>query len=115
MNKVKFIVDMDGVLPYVEIPPGPRSKHKLSKCQSTRPESPLEKFHELLAHYANGGMAPMLADTLTLGGTAEYNVKRRYRAAINKARLEGEDLNIPVGYQDAPWFFDHSFLEVLNN
>jgi hypothetical protein len=49
-----------------EIPPGPRSTHGLWKWRCDRPESPLKKFHELLAHFGNSGMNKHPSDTLSL-------------------------------------------------
>jgi hypothetical protein len=99
---------------YQKIPPGKRSTHGLSKWKCTRPESPLEKFHELLAHFGNSGMNQGLADTLTLGGTTEFNCKMRWKAKINKQKLAGEIVDIPVDFIDLPRFYDHSFLHYLN-
>jgi hypothetical protein len=101
---------------YFCLPPGPRSTHGLSKYKCSRPESHLEKFHEGLAHYANTGMSAQLADTLTLGGTTEYNVKKRWKAKINQQRLDDvSSVNIPTAFIDLPLFYDHSFLQYLND
>ena len=51
--------------------------HQLPKWQSNRPESGLEKFTEFLAHLANTGSGKELADSLSVGGTADHNVKAR--------------------------------------
>jgi hypothetical protein len=99
---------------YSKIPPGPRSTHQLPKWQAERPESPLERFHELLAHFANTGTNPELADALCLRGTTEYNVVCRYKLQINKAKLQGQDLPHPRYLDNQPPFFDHSMLWHLN-
>jgi hypothetical protein len=49
--------------------PGPRLTHGMSKWKFDRPELPVEKFHELLAHFGNFGMNKTLANTLTLEDT----------------------------------------------
>jgi hypothetical protein len=51
-----------------EMLPGKRSTHGLSKWRCDRPEWPLEKFHELLAHFGNSGMNLELSDILEVGG-----------------------------------------------
>ena len=114
LKKVHHASDVPGMDMYQKIPPGPRSTHGLPKWKCDRPESPLEKFHELLAHFGNSGMNRKLADTLTLGGTTEYNVKMRWKAKINKRRLAGEIVDIPGDFVDLPRFFDHSLLHYLN-
>jgi hypothetical protein len=99
---------------YIEIPAGKTSSHGLSKWQSKHPESALEKGHESLAHYANGRCAPEFGDILTLGGMAAHNVRRRWICKVNELKLKGEEVNIPVEYQDQPPFWDHSYLGYLN-
>jgi hypothetical protein len=119
MKKVKHASDHPGVQMYTRIPPGPRSTHGLSKWHSDRPESPLEKFHELLAHFANTRTNPDLADGLSLGGTTEYNVKCRWKAHVNNRKIESNSpaqyFKIPGHFEDQPRFFDHSYLGVLNS
>jgi hypothetical protein len=112
-KKVRHVSDVPNLAMYQRIPPGPRSTHGLSKWKCDRPESPLEKFHELMAHFGNTGMEKELADTLTLGGTTEYNVKQRWKATI---RLDGAVANkIPSSFVDLPQFYDHSLLLYLND
>jgi hypothetical protein len=77
LKKVHHASDVPGMEMCQEILPGKRSTHGLSKWRYGRPESPLEKFHELLAHFGNSGMNPELSNILELGGTAEFNVKMR--------------------------------------
>ncbi len=55
-----------------------------------------------------------LCDTLTLGGTTEFNCKMRWKAKINKRKLAGEIVDIPGDFVDLPRFYDHSFLHYLN-
>jgi hypothetical protein len=69
LKKVHHALDVPGMDMYQEILPGPRSTQGLLKWKCDRPKSPLEKFHELLAHFGNLGMNKGLADTLMLGGT----------------------------------------------
>ena len=77
LEKVEHAEDPNKIDLYTEIPAGKASSHGLSKWQSKRPELALEKGHESLAHYANGGCAPEFADILTLGGMAAHNVQRQ--------------------------------------
>ena len=99
---------------YHKIPAGKRSTHKLPKWASLRPESRLEKFHELLAHMANSGMNAGLSDALTLGGTSEHNIKCRWKHFVNLERLADKEIKIPVHFIDEPQFWDHSLLGYLN-
>jgi hypothetical protein len=114
LKKVQHTSDVPGLAMYQEIPPGPRSTHGLSKWKCDRPESSLELFHGLMANYGNSGMNKRLADTLILGGTAEFNCKMRWKAKINKRKLAGESVDIPGDFVDLPRFYDHSYLHYLN-
>ncbi len=67
LKKVHHAWDVPGMHMYQEIPPGLRLTNGLLKWKCDRPESPLEKFQELLTHFGNLGMNKGLADTLTLG------------------------------------------------
>ena len=98
----------------LKIPAGKASSHGLPKWQSKHPESTLEKGHESLAHYANGGCAPEFADILTLRGMAAHNIQRRWICKMNDIKLKGQEVTIPVEYQDQPPFWDHSYLGYLN-
>jgi hypothetical protein len=113
-KKVKWVQDPPNMAMYREIPAGKRSTHQLPKWLSNRPESGLEKFHELLAHLANTGSGRVLADALTLGGTGNHNVKARWKEEINKQKLLGEDMHGTQEYMDQPEFYDHSYLDLLN-
>ena len=112
--KVQHVSDVPGLEMYREVPPGPRTTHGLSKWLSDRPEAALEKYHEYLAHLANTGSNPDLADPLTLGGTAEFNVKQRWKSWLNKKKLEQQDPGIPGHFEEEPRFWDHSLLNHLN-
>ena len=114
MKKVHYVSDNPDGHYYQEIPPGPRTTHGLSKWKTDRPESPLEKFHEILAHFANSGMKPELADALTLGGTCEYNVKQRYKNEMEAHHRVHPENNINSVFGYLPLHFDHSFLHFLN-
>jgi hypothetical protein len=110
-KKVKWVQDM-----YRQIPAGKRSAHQLSKWQSkNRLEPGLEKFHEFCAHLANTGCGKKLADALTLGGTADHNIKARWREHVNKQKLLGKDIHGTVEYLEEPEFYDHSYLDLLNH
>jgi hypothetical protein len=113
-KKVKWVPDPPNMAMYREIPPGKRSTHQLSKWLSNRPESGLEKFHELLAHLANTGCGKVLADALTLGGTANHNVKARWKEQVNKKQLLGQEIHGTLDYSGEPEFYDHSYLDLLN-
>lgn len=110
MNKVKHVSDLEGHIYYQEIPAGPQSTHGLSRWRSDRPESPLEKFHEILAHFANSGMKAELADALMLGGTCEYNVKQRFKSWLEESQRKGQS-----SWSKAPMHYDHAFLHHLNS
>jgi hypothetical protein len=114
LEKVEHAKDPNEIDMYTEIPVGKASSHGLSRWQSKHPESALEKGHKLLAHYANGGCAPQLADILTLGGMAAHNVQRRWICKLNELKWKGQQVNIPIEYQDQPPFWDHSYLIYLN-
>ena len=92
-NKVKWVQDPPNMQMYRKIPAGKKSIHQLPKWLSNRPESGLEKFHELLAHLANTGCGKVLADALTLSGTANHNVKARWKEQVNKQKLLGQDIH----------------------
>ena len=114
IKKVKYVSDPPTQNMYKRIPPGPRSSHNLPKWKSTRPESNLEKFHERLAHLANTGCKPKLADAITLRGTAEYNVSCRWREFVNRRKLDGKKIDVPCHFEDIPRHRDHSLLDLLN-
>jgi hypothetical protein len=114
LNKVRYASDPDEKSMYTKIPAGPRSSHGLPKYESNRPESSLEKYHESMAHYANGGCSKELADGLIMAGTAAHNVRRRWKATLNNRKLQGKIVGIPVEFQGIPRFNDHSELSALN-
>ena len=113
-KKVKWVQDPPNMKMYKKIPAGKRSTHQLPKWLSNRPESGLEKFHEFLAHLANTGSGSVLADALTLGGTANHNVKARWKEQVNKQKLLGQDIHGTQEYAEEPEFYDHSYLDLLN-
>jgi hypothetical protein len=98
------VTDVDS---YKRIDPGPGSRHKLPKWKSKRPKSSLEQVHRFLAHFGNRGMNKRLADTITLGGAAEYNLKQRRKHGT-------KPVGIPSGFANKQRFYDHSFLQFLN-
>ena len=118
-NKVSFANDVENM--YNRIPPGPKSTHGLPKWQSTRPESSLEKYHEKLANFGNGGTNKKRTHLLILRGTCAWNCKMRWRYEINRRKIECEKkqqsaiLNLPpVQWEDTPPYLDHSYLDYLN-
>jgi hypothetical protein len=113
-TEVQWVADPRNIEMYRKIPAGKRSLHQLPKWLSNRPESGLEKFHEHLAHLANTGSGKELADALTLGGTADHNVRARWREHVNKSKLLGQEIPGSLEHLDEPRFFDHSRLEALN-
>ena len=64
---------------------------------------------------ANTGSQNDLADALTLGWTADQNVKARWREQIKEQKLLGEDINRTVKYSEELELYDHScYLHLLN-
>jgi hypothetical protein len=113
-TKVQWVADPRNIEMHQKIPAAKRSLHQLPKWLSNRPESGLENFHEHLAHLANAGSGKELADALTLGGTADHNVRARWREHVNKSKLLGQEIPGSLEHLDEPRFFDHSRLEALN-
>lgn len=114
IGKVQWVADPPGLMMYREIPAGKKSTHQLPKWLSNRPESGLEKFHELLANMANTGSGKELADALTLAGTGDHNNKARWKEYVNNKKLSGVEIPGTVEYEDEPPFWDHSYLDLLN-
>jgi hypothetical protein len=114
LKKAHHASDVPGVSMCQETSPGPRSTHGLSKWKCKRPESPLEAFHAFLANCGDTGMQCELADTVTLGGSMEFNVKMRWKHSMNNKKLAGETVDVPGDFIDSPRFYDHSFLHHLN-
>jgi len=115
IKKLKHVLDTERDVPYFEIPPSKNSTHGLSKWGSTRPESALEKFHELLAHFANGNCRPELADAIILRGAAEYNARQRWIADCRRDRRENTQSVTRKRFQDTrPPFLNHLYLDWLN-
>ena len=56
----------------------------------------------------------MLADALTFGGTADFNIKARWKEHVNKQKLLGKDIHGTLEYSEEPPFYDHSYLDLLN-
>jgi hypothetical protein len=99
-------------------PPGPRSTHGLSEWKCDQPELPLEKCHELLAHFGNSGMNKHLSDILsTLEGATEFNIRMRWKAKVSKRKSDGEMFEmfeILFSFDELPRHYDNSFLQHLN-
>ena len=113
-NIAMYLQDPIGIEMYQEIKPGPRASktHGMSTWKSLRPESFLEYFHQLLAHFANTGMNKKLADTITMRGTAEYNVSARFRTAVERGEIDRDD--VPWHFKHIDIFQDHTLLNWLN-
>jgi hypothetical protein len=114
LTKTFWVSDPQDITMYKPIPAARNAKHKLPKWHSNRPESALEKFHEALATYANGGTGRELADVLTLSGTSDHNIRCRWKEHQNARRLDGELQDEFVHFEEEPPFWDHSLLGVIN-
>ena len=115
-GKAHHIQDPIGIKMYVRVSPGKLSKHKVPVQLSRRPESKLESFHGTLAHFANLGMRADLAMLLTMRGSTEYNQKQEKKL---ERILDGYDDDTGAKYMrgyllDQPKFYNHAFLEYLN-
>ncbi len=109
LGKVDHIGDLpEQFAPYRFIPAGPNSTHGLPTYESLRPESALEKFHHLLAHFGNIGMSKDLADTILLRGIAEDNVRIQHQQ-------HPKNPDVPSRFEDEPEYFDHSQLYWINS
>ena len=115
MKKVEHAAEPSEIDFYTKIPPPKKSPNQLTRWQSMRPESSLEKSHESLAHFANTSMKPVLAEILTLAGVAQRNVVCRWKYHLNQYRLQGHEPHMPVHFADVPRHLDHSLLHALNN
>jgi hypothetical protein len=93
----------------------PFLKHGLcKKWVAKKGESSLEKFHHLLAHFANQGMCCELSDSVGLWGTARYNLKLDWKGTAISERPE-ENGSISSCFRDTPCFYDHSVLAEINS
>ena len=115
MRKVKYVLDSKQATIYLPVPPAKDSSHNLVVWRTNRPESSLEKFHELLAHFGNGSMRKEYADALIYHGTAEYNITCRLKKRHNQQLLEGLATSGPKWQWNVPTFFDHSMLYFINH
>jgi hypothetical protein len=114
LGKVEHVEDQNNIDMYSEIPAGKASSHGLSKWQSKHPELALDMGHKLLIHYANGRCTPEFADILALGGMVAHNVQRHWICKMNELKLNGEELSNLVEYKDQQPFWNHSYLQYLN-
>ena len=57
VKKVKYIQDPENFEIYLQVKPTPKSKNGLTRWISKHPESGLEQFHGMLAHFGNTGMS----------------------------------------------------------
>jgi hypothetical protein len=100
---------------YFVIPPNPNSTHGLYEYLSLRGESSLESFHNLLAHFANGGMRNSLADNLNLTGTARYNLTIRHKLRIGNSMSLEQRRKMPGAWETVVPYFNHSELSWINS
>lgn len=112
-GKLEFALDCEAEIQYEEIPAPAGSKHGLSTFKSNRPESALEKFHELLAHYSNAGCGDEMADVLLQRGWAEHNVVARHRQMCQKKRQILQSTQLKK-MDKTPIFMDHSMMHFIN-
>ena len=110
MENVKYLPEIVGDC-YRKIEASAKSKHGLARCVSEKGESSLEKFHHLLAHFANMGMRRTLADSLNLRGTARYNLKLWHKLFLDKSCSQEV---VPSHFQDEPCFLSHLKLKEIN-
>ena len=113
-KKVRYAADPPNFKIYRKIPPPKKSIHRLPTFISLRPESGLEKAHHSMGHFANTGMRPLLADSLTFGGIADGNVKKRWILEKYQRQLAGYESDTPLHFSDDPLYLDHSELIFLN-
>ena len=113
-ENVKYVLDTNDPSPYVEVIAPIGATHHLSTWKCTRPESHLEKFHEKVAHFGNGGMREELADALILRGTALHNLKCRHEIKMRKQRASDRQPKCPVWQDNVPMFQDELHLDYLN-
>jgi hypothetical protein len=116
MTKVKYVLDSERATAYTKIAPSKAAKHRLTAWRSNRPESNLERFHGLLAHYANNGMRAEYADTLNLRGIAKYNQQQRQKFVKNNNKMiqAHDERTCPVWMEKHLLHIDHSLLHYLN-
>ena len=95
---------------YNEVETSKKDEHGCISYTSKRGESTLESFHDRVAHFANGGMRPSLADILNLRGTAQYNRTVRHK----RKAIDGPKTNRPAGWRPHVDYFDHCDLDVVN-
>jgi hypothetical protein len=87
-GKVQHIQDLTRIEMYAELPHGPRTTCGLSKYLSHCPESTLEKFHEAIAHFANTGMEPKLADCMgQLNITCSVDTESKSKSLVDVEKL----------------------------
>ena len=108
-GKVAYVLDHEGAATYRGVKSS--AEHGLTEWRSSRAESSLEKFHELLAHI---GCKLEFANALIARGTALHNVGARWRYDCMVQRQQGSRLPHPEYMDRTPIFMDHSLLDHLN-
>ena len=114
---IKYVLASEKATTYSEVP-GPKilGHPNLKTWKSNHPESALEYFHLLLAHYGNGGMNRRLADCLNLRGTAEYNLQCRWKMHVRRQFFDNNARpDLPKSMDSHPLFLDHSRLQMIND
>ncbi|CAJ1956584.1 unnamed protein product, partial [Cylindrotheca closterium] len=111
-SKVPYVLDHEGAATYHGVKSS--AEHGLTEWRSSRAESSLENFHELLAHFANIGCKSEFANALIARGTAEHNIGARWRYDCMVQRQQGSRLPHPEYMDRTPIFMDHSLLDHLN-
>ena len=102
-RKIDHVQDVPGVDMCIPMPPCSNATIPLTQWVSKRrPESWLEKFHELVMHLASTETNAELADVITLGGVANHNMKCRWKAHVNRKKLLGEYLDPLCHFEDTP-------------
>ena len=112
-DKVRYVLDCMAAEVYTTFPAPPGSKHGLSTFKSNRPESMLEKFHELLAHYCNVGCGDQFANAPLQRGWAEYNGTARHRYNCMTKRSANQ-LTQRRALDTTTTFLDHSLLHYIS-
>jgi len=111
-QNVKYLSDHEGAPSYTAV--RTHATHGLTEWRSNRAESGLEKFHELLAHFANVGCKEEYANALILRGTAEHYIGARWKYDCKIKRHQDEDLDHPAYMDNTPIFLDHSLVYHIN-
>ena len=97
---MKYASNPPGISIYTKIALCKKSTNQLLKWQSNCPESFLEKFHEVLAHYSNTGIQPELVDALTMASISKHNIICHWKANINVRHNQEQDIGMPQHFEN---------------